>query len=76
MAYHPGIGQAPSTGASPVLMLRTVPQGATEKDIEAWANQYSYNHPSEVPKQTKCVKSLLLTDKDIGFVQMSDIHEA
>lgn len=61
---------------SPVLMLRTVPQGATEKDIEAWANQYTYNHPQEGVKNTKCIKTLLLTDKDIGFVQMSDIAEA
>lgn len=82
MAYHHQQGQMQQHNAqqgqqpSPVLMLRTVPQGATEKDIEAWANQYTYNHPTEGPKNTKCVKTLLLTDKDIGFVQMSDVNEA
>lgn len=74
MAQHGGAMQMQQP--SPVLMLRAVPQGASEKDIENWANQYSYNHPTEGPKTTKCVKSLLLSDKDIGFVQMSDIHEA
>lgn len=61
---------------SPVLMLRSVPAGTTEKDLEMWANQYDYLHPQEGLKRTKAVKSLLLTEKDIGFVQMQDIFEA
>eukprot|EP01060_Flectonema_neradi_P041746 TRINITY_DN9_c3_g1_i1.p1 TRINITY_DN9_c3_g1~~TRINITY_DN9_c3_g1_i1.p1 ORF type:complete len:533 (+),score=107.59 TRINITY_DN9_c3_g1_i1:62-1660(+) len=65
-------GSAPS----PVIMVRTVPQGVTEKDLEAWAKSYTMPDGFGGYKQTTCVKSLLLADRMIGFVQMGDVGEA
>eukprot|EP01065_Artemidia_motanka_P028396 TRINITY_DN3371_c0_g1_i2.p1 TRINITY_DN3371_c0_g1~~TRINITY_DN3371_c0_g1_i2.p1 ORF type:complete len:574 (+),score=179.78 TRINITY_DN3371_c0_g1_i2:355-2076(+) len=64
------------TQPSPVLMLRSVPQGSTEKDLENWANQYTYTDATGHQKCTRCVKALLLSDRNIGFVQFQDVQEA
>eukprot|EP00756_Hemistasia_phaeocysticola_P033471 Hpha_TRINITY_DN16466_c0_g3::TRINITY_DN16466_c0_g3_i1::g.159226::m.159226 len=63
----------PDPQASPVLMLRSVPPGATEKDLENWAGQYDFPITGQ---KTKAVKVLLLTDRNLGFVQMQSIDEA
>eukprot|EP01064_Diplonema_japonicum_P028272 TRINITY_DN429_c0_g2_i1.p1 TRINITY_DN429_c0_g2~~TRINITY_DN429_c0_g2_i1.p1 ORF type:complete len:551 (+),score=198.31 TRINITY_DN429_c0_g2_i1:133-1785(+) len=62
--------------ASPVLMIRSVPSGVTEKDLEAWAKSYTFTDRDGATRNTSCIKSLLLTDRMIGFVQMGDIEEA
>eukprot|EP01059_Diplonema_ambulator_P006172 TRINITY_DN1593_c0_g1_i1.p1 TRINITY_DN1593_c0_g1~~TRINITY_DN1593_c0_g1_i1.p1 ORF type:complete len:571 (+),score=253.64 TRINITY_DN1593_c0_g1_i1:49-1713(+) len=62
--------------ASPVLMIRSVPTGVTEKDLEAWAKGYTFVDRDGHQQHTTCVKSLLLTDRMIGFVQMGSIDEA
>eukprot|EP01062_Namystynia_karyoxenos_P006364 TRINITY_DN12225_c0_g1_i1.p1 TRINITY_DN12225_c0_g1~~TRINITY_DN12225_c0_g1_i1.p1 ORF type:complete len:601 (+),score=160.69 TRINITY_DN12225_c0_g1_i1:151-1953(+) len=70
-------GQGPQV--SPVLMLRSVPQGATEKCLTDWVSEYQWidpRDPQPQPKQLKCVKALVLSDKNIGFVQMQDVEEA
>ena len=61
---------------SPVLMIRSVPQGVNEKDLETWAKSYTMSDGYGGTKNTSCVKTLLLSDKMIGFVQMGDIEEA
>ena len=61
---------------SPVIMVRTVPQGVSEKDLECWAKSYTMPDGFGGYKQTSCLKSLLLADRMIGFVQMGDLEEA
>ena len=62
---------------SPVLMIRSVPQGKTEKDLQEWAQSYEYFDKREGRmRRTECSKSLLLSDRGIGFVQMGNIDEA
>ncbi|KAJ9446735.1 Polypyrimidine tract-binding protein-like protein 3 [Diplonema papillatum] len=65
-----------SVTPSPVLMIRSVPDGITEKDLEDWARSFHYVTSRGEPRRTECKNSLLLQDRLIGFVQMEDVEQA
>eukprot|EP00755_Sulcionema_specki_P015390 Sspe_Gene.9670::Locus_3253_Transcript_1_1_Confidence_1.000_Length_1509::g.9670::m.9670/K17844/PTBP3, ROD1; polypyrimidine tract-binding protein 3 len=60
---------------SPVIMIRSVPQGVTERDLETWASSFPYFENGQ-QTTTRCIRSLLLNDRSIGFVQMSSLRQA
>ncbi|KAJ9458575.1 hypothetical protein DIPPA_02909 [Diplonema papillatum] len=69
-------------GASPVIMVRSLPVGTTEQELMAWAKSFVYE-PRDVNgnvvgerRYADCVKALVLHDRMLGFVQFSDIWAA
>ena len=62
-------------GASPVVMVRSLPPRTTEEDLIRWSEKYCYNKDG-VMLGAKCVKALVLHDRMMGFVQLSDIDAA
>eukprot|EP01060_Flectonema_neradi_P011715 TRINITY_DN1871_c7_g1_i1.p1 TRINITY_DN1871_c7_g1~~TRINITY_DN1871_c7_g1_i1.p1 ORF type:complete len:672 (+),score=145.71 TRINITY_DN1871_c7_g1_i1:65-2017(+) len=62
-------------GASPVIMVRSLPPRTTEEDLTSWSEKYCYNKDG-VMLGAKCVKALVLHDRMMGFVQLSDIDAA
>eukprot|EP00756_Hemistasia_phaeocysticola_P038563 Hpha_TRINITY_DN16768_c0_g1::TRINITY_DN16768_c0_g1_i1::g.77052::m.77052 len=69
-------------GASPVLMLRSLPEGTAEAELVEWAEAFRYEPRDPTGKVTggernaSCVKALVLRDRQLGFVQFSDIWAA
>eukprot|EP01062_Namystynia_karyoxenos_P076476 TRINITY_DN7504_c0_g1_i1.p1 TRINITY_DN7504_c0_g1~~TRINITY_DN7504_c0_g1_i1.p1 ORF type:complete len:783 (+),score=186.84 TRINITY_DN7504_c0_g1_i1:103-2349(+) len=69
-------------GASPVLMLRSLPEGVSEGEIIQWAQQFDFQPRDDrgqvtgPTRKAECVKALVLHDRQLGFVQFKDIWAA
>eukprot|EP01061_Rhynchopus_euleeides_P047504 TRINITY_DN9550_c2_g4_i1.p1 TRINITY_DN9550_c2_g4~~TRINITY_DN9550_c2_g4_i1.p1 ORF type:complete len:647 (+),score=262.18 TRINITY_DN9550_c2_g4_i1:157-2097(+) len=68
-------------GASPVIMVRSLPKGTTEQELVRWAEGFVYE-PRDMqgraglPRKAGVVKALVLHDRMLGFVQFGDIWAA
>ena len=68
-------------GASPVIMVRSLPKGTADQELVRWAEGFVYE-PRDmqgrvgVPRKASVVKALVLHDRMLGFVQFSDIWAA
>lgn len=67
----------PPDGASPVLMIRSLPHGTTEHELRQWASQFRYQPRNGFGlMEAHAVRALVLADRGIGFVQFADIWAA
>eukprot|EP01062_Namystynia_karyoxenos_P006054 TRINITY_DN12118_c0_g1_i1.p1 TRINITY_DN12118_c0_g1~~TRINITY_DN12118_c0_g1_i1.p1 ORF type:complete len:711 (+),score=189.16 TRINITY_DN12118_c0_g1_i1:117-2249(+) len=70
---------SPPDGASPVLMLRSLPEHTTVDELMAWAQSFTYQPRDErgrecgPTRQAYAKKALVLNDRHIGFVEFCDI---